>query len=91
MNAERWRQIQNLYNALQVSAPDDRESMLAGFDPELRGRVQQMLAVESGGQFLDRSARGLIDDLDRHFGIGEQLGPYTVQALIGAGGMGTRL
>jgi len=62
--------------------------MLAGSDPDLRARVEQMLAVGSSGQILDRSARGLIDDFDRHLAIGQQLGPYTIQAAIGAGGMG---
>ncbi len=89
MNAERWRQIEDLYHALQACAPDQREALLAGSDPELRRRVEQMLAVDSDGQILDGSARGLISDFARNtLAAGEQLGPYTIQDLIGAGGMG---
>ena len=49
-----------------------------------------MLEVESGGQILDQSPDGFLADPTRTvLASGAQLGPYRIEAQIGAGGMGT--
>ena len=49
-----------------------------------------MLALDSSGQMLDRPIEALIDTATRTvLSSGAQLGPYKIEAAIGAGGMGT--
>jgi len=90
MTPERWRQIEDLYHAAQGRSPADRAALLERTDPEIRARVERMLEVESGGQILDQSPGGLLADPTKTvIATGTQLGPYQIEAQIGAGGMGT--
>ena len=90
MTPERWRQIEDLYEAAQKCAPGERAALLDHTDPEIRSRVERMLQIESGGQILDRPAGGfLADPPPTPVAIGSHLGPYRIEAIIGAGGMGT--
>jgi serine/threonine protein kinase len=90
MTPERWRQIEDLYHAAQERSPADRVALLECTDPDIRARVERMLEVDSGGQMLDGPAAGLLADPTRTvIATGTQLGPYRIEAQIGAGGMGT--
>jgi Tol biopolymer transport system component/predicted Ser/Thr protein kinase len=90
MTPDRWRQIEDLYHAAQACSPHERAALLECTDPEIRSRVERMLAVESGSQILDQSADGpLADPTQTVIVNGTQLGPYRIEAQIGAGGMGT--
>jgi len=90
MTPDRWRQIEDLYYAAQKCHPNERAALLECTDPEIRFRVERMLAVESGGQILDQSPDGFLADPTRPVvAVGAQLGPYKIEAQIGAGGMGT--
>ena len=49
-----------------------------------------MLAVESGSQILGDAVNGAPADSTETIVVpGAQLGPYEIQAQVGAGGMGT--
>jgi TolB-like protein/Tfp pilus assembly protein PilF/tRNA A-37 threonylcarbamoyl transferase component Bud32 len=90
MTPERWRQIEELYHAAQERGPAELAALLECTDPEIRARVERMLEVDSSGQMLDGSAAGLLADPTRTvIAAGTQLGPYQIEAQIGAGGMGT--
>ncbi len=90
MTPERWRQIESLYHAARDCVPAERAALLEATDPEIRARVERMLAVESGSQILDQPAEGLLADPTKTvIATGTQLGPYRIEAQIGAGGMGT--
>jgi eukaryotic-like serine/threonine-protein kinase len=90
MTPERWRQIEDLYQAAQQRSPAERAALLERTDPEIRLRVERMLALDSGGQMLDRPAPGLLDSSARTaIATGAELGPYKIENPIGAGGMGT--
>ena len=52
MTPDRWRQIEDLYRAALNCPPAERAALLEATDPEIRSRVQRMLAVESGSQML---------------------------------------
>ena len=90
MTPDRWRQIEDLYHAVQNCGPTERAALLECTDPEIRFRVERMLKVESGSQILDQLAGGSLSDPTKTvIATGVQLGPYKIEAQIGAGGMGT--
>src|SRR6202049_5065220 len=90
MTPDRWRQIEELYHSAQERAPADRAALLAQADAELRREVEAMLAQDaSDGKILDRPAEDLlINSRSTMVAAGSQLGPYQIEALLGAGGMG---
>jgi eukaryotic-like serine/threonine-protein kinase len=90
MTPYRWRQIEQLYDAARKCAPGDRAALLEHTDPDIRARVERMLEIESGSEILGQSlADFLADPTKTVLARGAQLGPYKIEAQIGAGGMGT--
>ena len=87
MTPERWRQIEALYQAASELGPQQREDLLAGVEPELRREVESLLARKSAPSPLDGPATGL-DSTATHMPAESQLGPYRIEAQVGAGGMG---
>jgi len=77
MNSDRWRQVEELYRAARD--PHKRASVLSAVDPELRREVEALLAQDEGGS------------TQTMFGAGAQLGPYKIDAPIGAGKRGPHL
>ena len=89
MTPEHWRRIEDLYYAAQDRSPAERAALLECTDPDIRSRVERMLALDSSGQILDRPAAGILDLSTRTVVLpGEQLGPYQIETPIGVGGMG---
>ena len=91
MTPERWRQVTELFHAARSRDAAVRASYLehacAG-DGALRAEVDAMLAAHHDpGGFGDRPVSGSIDDL-RRLETGAMVGPYRIDQLIGAGGMG---
>ena len=96
MTPERHRQIGELYHAALAVAPEERTAFLetaSGSDAELLREVESLLtAHRDAGSFIAAPAlavaiRSLAKTGASSF-VGRQLGPYTIQALLGAGGMG---
>jgi eukaryotic-like serine/threonine-protein kinase len=81
VNPERFRQVEDLYHA----AREDRAA-LDQADPELRREVESLLARD--GVSLPSLPKPLDDSTVTQIVIGTQLGPYRIEALLGAGGMG---
>lgn len=95
MTRERWRQLEELYQAALELVPEERNALLAKADPELRATVVSIFAQETNGKgsgfSLDRPAweghESLIEKISA-VSAGTQLGPYRIEQQIGSGGMG---
>jgi serine/threonine protein kinase len=89
MTPERWRQIEDLYSSIRSLPARERTPLLERADPELRAKVEAMLA--DGGSALNHSAWAAHPSLFETGTMataGAQFGPYKVEDEIGAGGMG---
>src|SRR5580693_8060951 len=88
MTPERWRQITELFHTARAGDPAQRDAWLADAcreDPALQREVAAMLAGdEHAGAFGDAPLLPLASRLEPGF----SLGPYRIERLIGAGGMG---
>ena len=99
MKPERWQQVREvLHEAMQMDE-EERSAFLdsqCATDPSLRAELNELLAAEGeiGSSFLEKPAivhaAAHTDTSDRGAVLppGTKLGPYVVQSLIGAGGMG---
>ena len=92
MTPERWSEIERLYHAAASHDAAERSAFLAdacGEDDALRQEVESLLSLESSAEeFLSTPALPGVNLGVGPSAVGQQLGPYTVHALLGAGGMG---
>jgi serine/threonine protein kinase len=93
MHPERWRQVEQLYHAALEQEAGDRTAFLREAckrDDELRREVESLLAQHSSRDgMLEHPAADLLSDSPAsHLAIGSQLGPYRIDRILGAGGMG---
>ena len=87
MDSERWRQIEDLYNATFACEPAERSALLDQAGPEVRREVELMLAQE--GSLLDRPAwEGMSETTETEVVAGRLVGRYEIAGQLGAGGMG---
>ena len=86
--------MEELYHAAREKSGEAREALLADSDPEVRRGVEAMLAQETSEKVLDRPAWEQIDpalegsQVSHNLTAGDLLGPYRIEARVGAGGMG---
>src|SRR5712691_9544431 len=92
MKPDRWREVERLYHAALERDPEARAAFLAeasGDDEELLDEVRSLLGQHSGDSRLDRAVwEPGGESTDTRFAAGTQLGPYRIEAPLGAGGMG---
>jgi eukaryotic-like serine/threonine-protein kinase len=90
---ERWKEVEPILDAALARAPDERAAFIAqacASDDELRRQVESLLAQEAAADGL-LSTPGFVleaNSLEPQAFIGRVIGPYTIRALLGAGGMG---
>src|SRR5579863_4596213 len=93
MSPDRFQRIEELYHAARAGTPKERAALLARTDPEVRLKVEWLLAQPAGGEFLDRPAiqnapQPLEDATVTAVAAGACLGPYRIESKLGEGGMG---
>jgi serine/threonine protein kinase len=100
MNAERFKQIDEILDAVWAVPEQDREAFLSekiNGNEDLRREVFSILSANEGfDDFLDKSAfdvaaRNLADEQAAAVNailIGQKIGTYKIERQIGAGGMG---
>ena len=87
MTPERWREVSRLYAAALRCDAGDRAAYLdqvCSGDPDLRREVESLLLDDDSNDVLAETA--LTDSVPSF--VGQTIGPYAVQAALGAGGMG---
>lgn len=100
MNSERWRQIDGLFDEVFELPKNRRLEYLTekcNGDEDLKNEVLSLLkAQEKAEKFMENSAMNLMGKAIAHDSssiidhplIGETIGRYKVEGLLGAGGMG---
>lgn len=89
MTPERWRRLEELYEAVRGLSPDERGERLKDVDSELGSALEAMFAEEAS--WLDRPAwegRGSLLQAVSLAVNGAQFGPYKIEQRVGSGGMG---
>ena len=84
MTPERSQKLETLYQAACEAGADERASLLARIDPELRRELESLLAQRGAlqnPQLLEDATVTLV-------AVGVCLGPYRIESKLGEGGMG---
>lgn len=91
---ERWRQIEVLYEAALAREGAERTSFLeqaCGADPGLRREIESLLEADrQAGAFIETAVADVVGThrVSNLLVAGQQIGPYRIESLLGAGGMG---
>ena len=94
MTPDRWADIERVWHAV-LARPEptraDAVAELCAGDDALRREVESLLmhGAQASAAGFGAAAIGLVPD--RASLLGRQLGPYTIHALLGRGGMGRGL
>ena len=95
MTPDRWRRIEEIFQAASEHPAADREAFLdqaCGDDAELRSEVASLLSHQDADGFIQSVVAGGASLLEHHEHdavVGTHIGIYRVTGLIGHGGMGT--
>ena len=85
-----WDEVRDLFHAASEAPTEQRATLLANADTDVRKEVESLLAAhDQPGEFLDRSVWDFIDAHEGERLAGSLIGPYRIVRPLGHGGMGT--
>src|ERR1700677_2458585 len=87
MTPERCSHIEALYLRAVDLRVEERSALLARASPEVRQRVEAMLAQPTGSELMDLPVCEAVP-ASASITLGTQLGAYRIEAVLGEGGMG---
>jgi predicted ATPase/serine/threonine protein kinase len=90
LSQERWKQIEELYDAAVDLKPAEQSVVLGAADPDIGKVVSRMLMQNKTG-ILDKPAwevEALASSEMHPIQPGSTIGPYRIESKVGAGGMG---
>src|SRR5918998_368833 len=95
MQSERWRTCTEIFHAALERPPNERNAYVTiscGGDEALREQVEKLLKYhDEAGDFIASPAMAAAPELvkgDPDALVGQHLGAYRIDAVLGAGGMG---
>lgn len=92
MKADRWKKVEELFQAAQQRPPDQRTNFLrqaCPLDPELFAEVESLLkAADAEDPLLDGSPLSSVDPRPYSLKCGEKLDSFEILGPLGRGGMG---
>src|ERR1700677_2442791 len=88
MTPERCSHIEALYLRAVDLRVEERSALLARASPEVRQRVEAMLAQPTGSKLMDLPVWEAVPEASASITLGTQLGAYRIEAVLGEGGMG---
>ena len=84
-----WEQVAQAFDRIEPLPPADRAAALGACDPVVRARVEAMLSGLDSTGILDRShPGGSTTPIPASLDPGAEVGPFTIEAFVGRGGMG---
>jgi serine/threonine protein kinase len=94
LSQDEWRRVEEVYHEALEHRPESRAAFViaaCGAESSLRREVESLLAADGAPALVDQPAMDiaaeLLDD-GAPLAPGTELGPYRIENLIGAGGMG---
>src|SRR3954452_13386009 len=94
MTPERWREVEQVYQSTMDRDPRLRAAFLSDTcrgDEELKREVGSLLELNNSPVLVDAPAWQAVAELldaSTELSPDAQLGPYRIEAMLGAGGMG---
>jgi len=96
MNAEHWKKVREIFDAVVALEPDERERFLdrsCGSDATLRSDVERLLlSSKEADSFLEQPAAGHVASVllepKEMVRVGDRFAQYKILRQIGVGGMG---
>src|SRR3954465_6525653 len=95
MTAERWREIEAIFEQVADLPPEQRQQILGELEPTLRTEVLSLLdcdraTVTPVHEMVQEGAQAVARSFASSW-VGRRLGPWRVTGTLGQGGMGTVL
>jgi serine/threonine protein kinase/Tol biopolymer transport system component len=90
MSKPDWAEVERAMAAALDQSEEHRAAYLLQLAPAIRSEVESLLAAHArAGDFLDEPATSMISErVQSRVAVGAMLGPYTIETLLGRGGMG---